>query len=231
MIAYDSSYVSGAQTRLGAMLDFAVNGCARSLEDFFDMFLACDISKRFEWGEPAMVAGKSGKELALEVLSQHDASNVSRMPLSWMPSFSASREYWTGWALAYYQWASGNTFSAIQARVSILQIRSMYTPYHEMDIRQFCDYLNGVRQAEQPRSLLQERRLNAGLSQSQLAAASGVPLRTLQQYEQRQKDINHARADYVLALSRVLCCDPRSLLESTSVPTYDYAFVNFGQSQ
>ena len=51
-----------------------------------------------------------------------------------------------------------------------------------------------------------------GLSQSQLAKACGIPLRTIQQYEQRQKDLSRARAEYLIALSRVLNCDPSQLI-------------------
>ena len=226
MIAYDSSYVSGAQTRLGCMLDFAVNGCGCNLEEFYDLFLASGIAARFAAGEPAVVAGRSGKELAIEVFCQGDYRRCDQLPLAWMPAYAPSREYWTGWALAFYQWASGSAFSDIQKRASILQIRSLYTPYHEMDIRQFCDYLDGAGRQEHPRTNLQAARLAAGLSQSQLAHASGVPVRTLQQYEQAQKDINHARVDYVLALARVLCCEPGALLEHRASPSYEYALVD-----
>lgn len=44
---------------------------------------------------------------------------------------------------------------------------------------------------------------------------SGVPLCTMQQYEQRQKNINKAQAEYPVMLSRVLCCDIDVLLEKT----------------
>ena len=226
MNAYDSSYVSGAQTRLGCMLDFVVNGCGLSLDGFYDQFLSSSIAVRFAAGEPAIVAGRSGKELAIDVLCDGDYQRCSQLPLSWTPSYAPTREYWTGWALAFYQWASGSTFSAIQKRASISQIRSMYTPYHEMDIRQFCDHLDSVDQQDQPRTHLQAARLAAGLSQSQLARASGVPVRTLQQYEQEQKDINHARVDYVLALARTLCCEPRDLLEYKASPSYEYAIMD-----
>ena len=60
---------------------------------------------------------------------------------------------------------------------------------------------------------LKAMRMRNGLSQSQLAKASGVPLRTIQQYEQRQKDINRARAEYIIAISAALGCEPSSLLE------------------
>ena len=53
----------------------------------------------------------------------------------------------------------------------------------------------------------------ARLSQSQLAEETGIPVKTIQQYEQRRKDINKAQAEYVIKLSQVLCCNPQELME------------------
>jgi len=82
-----------------------------------------------------------------------------------------------------------------------------------MDILQFVDMLDGWYHNAHPHSRLKSLRLECGMSQSQLAAQSGVPLRTLQQYEQRQKNINAARADYLLNLAMALHCLPKMLLE------------------
>ncbi len=60
---------------------------------------------------------------------------------------------------------------------------------------------------------LKKMRIKNGLSQSKLAKAADIPVRTVQQYEQRRKDINRAGAESVEALSRVLNCEPCSLLE------------------
>ena len=224
MNAYAESYVSGAQRRLGAMLEFAVIGCGCTLEDFYKDFLESTLAWRLGAGDPAIIAGRSGEELALEVLGGKAASWKA---LRWKPGNVASPEYWTGWALAFYQWASGFSFAAMQQRVPISDVRSLYSPYHEMDVRQFCDRMDELMAQAQPRTNLQERRLAAGLSQSQLATASDIPVRTLQQYEQRQKDINRARADYVEALARALCCLPADLLEHRASAAAEYAVVRF----
>lgn len=42
---------------------------------------------------------------------------------------------------------------------------------------------------------------------------SGVPLRTIQQYEQRQKNINKAQVEYLLMLAQALCCRIEDLVE------------------
>ena len=52
-----------------------------------------------------------------------------------------------------------------------------------------------------------------GLSQAQLAKRSGIGLRSIQMYEQRNKDINRAEAGSLLKLARALGCEMEDLLE------------------
>jgi len=40
-----------------------------------------------------------------------------------------------------------------------------------------------------------------------------VPVRTIQQYEQRQKSINKAQAEYLMMLARALHCNAEDLIE------------------
>lgn len=51
---------------------------------------------------------------------------------------------------------------------------------------------------------LKEYRTAAGLSQSQLAKASGVSVRNIQEYEQGKKDINKAQALTVYKIAQAL---------------------------
>ena len=57
------------------------------------------------------------------------------------------------------------------------------------------------------KSRLKFMREEKGLSQSELAKKSGVPLRNIQAYEQGYKDINKAQVITVLQLSEALECD------------------------
>ena len=82
-----------------------------------------------------------------------------------------------------------------------------------MDIRQFVDKMNSLYKEAKPETNLKLLRQNAGLSQRELAEQSGIPLRTIQQYEQRQKNINKAQAEYLAILAKVLCCEINELLE------------------
>ena len=62
----------------------------------------------------------------------------------------------------------------------------------------------------------------ARLSQSQLAEETGIPVKTIQQYEQRRKDINKAQAEYVIKLSQVLCCKPQELMEINEIVSTNF---------
>lgn len=82
-----------------------------------------------------------------------------------------------------------------------------------MDIRQFVDEMNRRYKARKPETNLKLLRQSAGLSQSKLAELSGVPVRTIQQYEQRQKNINKAQAEYLIRLAQTLRCEAADLIE------------------
>lgn len=57
-------------------------------------------------------------------------------------------------------------------------------------------------------------RLSRGMSQSELAEASNVKLRSIQMYEQRVNDIDKAQAQTLYKFSRVLGCHIEDLLEN-----------------
>ena len=124
-----------------------------------------------------------------------------------------SPEYWSGWALAYYQWYSGCSFMDILSAVPLSEILRMYPVYHEMDIRQFVDRMDELLKKAYPTTRLKSRRMTSGMSQSELAEDSGVALRQIQLFEQRQRDINSAAAITLLQLSKSLHCQMEDLLE------------------
>ena len=86
-------------------------------------------------------------------------------------------------------------------------------PYHEMDIRQFVDKMNELYREAIHETNLKRLRTLANMSQSELACQAGISARTIQQYEQRQKDINKARAETLLRLARILHCEMEELME------------------
>lgn len=208
--AYDKVYLDCAKRVLGRMLDFAVYDLQYSIEDFFSLFIQSGVAERFGKGDYTILAGKSGVEVVYEVLEKMHI-HVERSN----PRYVANRseEYWTGWALAHYQWETALSFEEIEKFIPIHYVKALYSPYHEMDVRHFIEKMNELYRKAKPDTNLQRRRKQVGLSQGQLAEISGIPVRTIQQYEQRQKNINKAQVEYLIKLSSALGCSVECLIE------------------
>lgn len=211
--AYDKVYLDKARTVLGRMLDFAVYDLEYDITNFFNLFLSSGVATRFENGDFTLLVGMSGVEAAYEVLIQ---SGIAFECIKPNYTINRSKEYWMGWALAYYQWETSLHFTEIIKYIPVKDIVALYSPYHEMDIRQFCDKMNELYKTGKPETNLKLLRKNAGISQRELAELSSVPLRTIQQYEQRQKNINKAQTEYLILLSQVLCCNIQDLMENVT---------------
>ncbi len=212
MHAYDRAYLAPAQTVLARSFDYAVYDLGLELCDYYERFLASLYAARFERGDHRVLAGMSGIELARRVMAEGGSPADSFPAPNENPA--RSQEYWCGWALAYYQWYTGFSFREIEEFAPIGLICDLYHPYHEMDIAQLVGRLNSLREERMPGTELKRRRVALGLSQRELAERSGVPIRSIQQYEQRQKDINKASFSTVIALATALhCATPMDLYE------------------
>ena len=210
MHAYDKLYLEKARTALARMLDFAVYDLHYDISQFFELFLTSGIAKRFEQGDFTILAGMSGVELAYTVLE-----NVGLAQERIKPNYPVDRseEYWTGWALAYYQWQTALSFADINRYVPIKTVQCLYNPYHEMDIRQFAEKMTELYKEAKKDTNLKLLRVKAELTQKELAELAVVPLRTIQQYEQRQKNINRAQAETLARIAKQLYCNIEDLLE------------------
>lgn len=206
--AYDKNYLLKAQNNLASMLDFAVYDLEEDLSLFYQKFLQSKFCSQFERGESTVIVGKSGVELALDVMGDESLASKYR------PAANRTPEYWCGWALAYFQWYTNLSFKELNNHIPISEVLAMYSPYHEMDISQFCDKMIELYDKRKNDTNLKAIRLDAGLSQSELAEISDIPVRTIQQYEQNQKNINAAKAETVVKLAKALNCTVEALMEA-----------------
>ena len=99
--AYPEIYVSKDQVRLGEAFDYAVNVSKIPGKDFVKLFVVSSISKQVEKGEYSIVLGKSGIEIVLDVVLETKGKQIECKSTE---NFTRSKEYWIGWAIAYYQW-------------------------------------------------------------------------------------------------------------------------------
>jgi len=195
---------------LGDMYDFAVNFHKYSGNKTFDIFISSGIASQFERGNPKYIAGRSGPELFYEVL-YFSAKKITYKQYNF--PFTKSAEYWCGWILAYYQWFYNTTFANIRSKLAFDDLLNLYPALHEADKQKAVDVLHERISPRSTPTKLQIARKAAGLSQSALALISGVSLRSIQMYEQRNKDINKAQADTLRALGKVLYMSVEELLE------------------
>jgi len=211
MRAYKETYLNNASKNLGSMLDYGVNDCDFEGGTLLHMFIASGLAQQFERGNPKVIAGMSGVELALETIEH----TTGEKPIV-MPSERDYRtpEYWVGWVLAQYQWYTAMGFSAILRFLSFTDIWRMYPTLHEADITKFYAAAEEIRKDKFPQTNLKHLRNAAGLSQAQLAKGAGVSLRSIQMYEQRNKDINKAQAVTLAKIARYIGCDIEDLLET-----------------
>ena len=208
--AYRETYLSKAQSVLGDAFHYAVNTCGIPGSDFIKLFVASSVSKRMENGEPAYLAGKSGIEIVIEVIEETKGREVDQEPQMQM---GRSREYWIGWAVAYYQWFSSRKYGDIFKAVTFEDLQNMYYTLHEADISKFVDIVDKRMQEFFPETNLRRIRTEYGCTQAALAKLSGVSLRSIQMYEQRNKDINKASVETVHRIAKVLGCTIEDLME------------------
>lgn len=212
MNAYKETYLNNAADAFGSMMDYAVNDCGIDGDMFLHMFVTSGIAEQFGRGNPKIIAGMSGVDLANKVMQ-----NVIGEPPPAKPTDRINYrtpEYWAGWALAKYQWQCARSFPAILRALPFKEITNRYHPLHEADISKFYSVADNIISEANPQTNLKRLREIMGLSQSQLAEDAQVSLRSIQMYEQRNKDINKAQAITLAKISRTLGCEIEDLLEA-----------------
>lgn len=212
MNAYNELYLDDAMQNLGDMIDYAINSLGFDPDEFFGWFISSGVASRFEKGNPKYVGGMSGYELADAVLT---ATNIFYEKKELPYSEFKGREYWAGWILAYYQWITNQRFEdMVKNGLTLSTVFSMYI-LHEADVSKFVEAANEVitRNKLKKKSKLGVIRKARGFTQQQLSKASGVSLRMIQLYEQRQNDISKAQVNIVLCLSKALGCEVEDIIE------------------
>jgi DNA-binding transcriptional regulator YiaG len=197
---------------LGDMVEYAVCDCGFDPDVFFGWFISSGIASKFEKGNPKYITGMSGFELAEAVLK---ATNVESQSVAPSHQDFKGREYWAGWILAYYQWQSGKRFEDIVADgLTLSTVMGMYI-HHEADNSKFVESADAIirRNKESRKSKLHTIRKARGFTQQQLSDASGVALRMVQLYEQKQNDLGKAQVTVVLSLAKALGCEIEDLID------------------
>lgn len=209
--AYPEIYLEEAMNNAGFMLDFAANVCKIAPATFYSMLITSKLSMELETGSPKYIVGMSGIELALTVIGQSSDMVIDEYEYN---ATERTPEFWGAWVTAYFQWYSGYSLAFLQNNgLDIQKVISLYPTLHEADLSKFIEIAYEIIEKHRLSSIknLKNRRQEAHLTQSQLAACSGVKLRMIQAYEQGTQRIEKAEVSSVLSLARVLKCSVEDL--------------------
>lgn len=196
--------------KIGDAFDYAINDCKIDGTEFVKMFVVSTACKKIENGEASYISGKSGIEIAIECVYEVTGKELS---VEVSERFSRSAQYWCGWAVCYYQWFSSRKYADIFKAVAYEDILGLYATLHEASVEKFASVLDKKVRAAYPATNLKRIRTVYGCSQRELAEMSGVSLRSIQMYEQRNKDINKTQSESLYRLAKTLGCTMEDLME------------------
>ncbi|MBQ7678064.1 MAG: helix-turn-helix transcriptional regulator [Lachnospiraceae bacterium] len=209
--AFAECYLADAMHSLGEMTEYAAEACREDMDRFFQIFSISGYASRFEKGDPCVVSGLSGTELYGRIMEACGLKQPDTAPP--LVRYHAGEYYWSGYILGYMQWLTGITFSGLFQRLRFSDFIRAYPALHTASEEKAADVLIECYHNRGMTTRLQAYRKRLGLSQKALSKAADVNLRTLQQYEVRDKNINHAAADKIISLAAALSCRPEDLLE------------------
>lgn len=208
--AYYDGYINVAQETLGNMLEYAVNSCSLDVEYFYTMFLNSGLAEQFGNGNPRVVAGMSGGELAKEVILK----STGKMPeMEEEYYIDKSPEFWAGWILAYYQWKTGRSFRRISEYLSITDVLCMYSTHHEADVSKFVDSAEEMFKGKHLKTYLQSRRERMNYSVERLAEETDISENLIMNLEQDYTLMWNTDTKILFRLAQVLGCAMEDLLE------------------
>ena len=207
---YSESQLNSLMDKIGDAFDYAINDCKIAGAEFVKMFATSTVCKKIENGDVSCISGKSGIEIAVECVNEITGKELNTSPRE---RYERTAEYWCGWATCYYQWWSSRKYADIFRAVSFNEILSLYPTLHETSIEKFAEVIDDKIRKAYLETNLKRIRTAYGCSQRELAEMSGVGLRSIQMYEQRNKDINKAQAESLYCLAKVLGCTMEDLLE------------------
>lgn len=206
------AYLDDAMRCIGELLFHASAASDGLSEDsILKMFIVSGYASRFEAGDPVLISGMSGAELFYSIMEKCGEYRFLRCNPGMIKD--NDERYYTGRLLACYQRTTRLPFSEILSAVSCARLIALFPELSKLPLNEALVMIDDmILSRRSSATRLQACRKRLGLSQKELAAYSGVNIRTLQQYETGDKDINRAAADKVTALSRTLYCSPCDLL-------------------
>lgn len=210
MHAYDGIYIEDAQDTLGNMMEYAVNTCHMDPETFYSMFLLSGVANQFANGNPRVIVGMSGGELAREVVYKSTGKLLEEEEVYYLEK---TREYWAGWILAYYQWETGRSFQRINEYLTLTDILCMYKTHHEADVSKFVETAEKIFKSKHRKTYLSKYRDLLNYSIEELAKEAKVPVDVVQELDSNFESVWNTDCKTLYKMSKILNCRIEDLLE------------------
>lgn len=199
--AYGEIYLSCVYRNLGSLFDIAINREDMDIDEFAGLFSTSAVARGIEAGSPRYLAGISPQRMFEEI--------VNRPITGYVPRTGMDDAGWTGYIAAYSQWYCGCTFKRLFDTVPASRMMSLRDTMHG-------DSMNAVSiiiDTMQPVTILKRLREARGISQSDLALYSGVPIRSIRAYEQGSVELCKAQGDTLYRMAKVLGCSVDNLIK------------------
>ena len=203
---------------LAEFFDYAVNDYGAEADGVADLFEMSGVARALEVGAPWAARGKSGFELFYEMSAELGYADAHLAPPTCR--IDKTPEYWAGWVCAYAQWRLDMSFERLFEVIPFERVVQNYRPWHEASEEWFAAEVERRLLATSEPTRLACLRRAAGLSQRELAYRSGVSLRSIQMYEQHNKDINRAQFGTVRELAHAIGCPIEALFEPKNRLTF-----------
>lgn len=215
MHPYPEDRLDDFMSTLGKAFDFADKHLPGGLESFYELFVNSALARSFDGPDANPRVSGSGIELVLAVCEGETSTGLDMMLMNERRRSKAfqDRAKWCGQILAYHQWDTGTPFRSIAMYLSLQDLFELYETHRIASPRVVSLEITESLAKKSTPTRLRFYRAEAGLTQVALAESSGVSLRSIQQYEQRKKDINHAQAHSVWRLAQALGRQMEDLLE------------------
>lgn len=194
---FNEGYKEHAVKNFAGAVDYALRIMKMDAEDFSSRFLNGGVASSIESGNPRYLMAPA------VVLYEEITGEKATVEYN---SLYTSAVYSAAETLASFQWESARSYYEILAVFPLSEIISFGGGSEEFR-EEF------IRRLRTKKTNLEYLRTSAGLSQSELAALSGVDIRSIQTYEQRRNDIYKAQYNILNALAGVLSCSVEDLMD------------------
>lgn len=142
-VAYDKFFLRFVTNNIGEMCEFAVKVMGYPLDLFLGMFAKSFVGKRLGEGDPIIMNGKVGTELAYEVEREFKGCIVFRGHE--IPGFSKENPIFQfGRSLAYCQWYMNRSYEDILSYATVYELFDIYLSMKAESIDLYCQRVAGL---------------------------------------------------------------------------------------